>query len=151
MIFQSSENESQVIIHFRLFNPILVGKKKTLDLQFYREVLDAAVDETSGKRKRVNFADEDEVAEEEEERRRKKAADKDFKDFCMRISDLSEGVSFEATRRERGFVGVTARQNVLLQPTQHALVFLSDTPFLVISWNEVEVAYLERVMVRIGF
>ena len=46
MFFQPSDNELIVLIHFHLKHPILIGKKKTKDVQFYREATDAIVDDT---------------------------------------------------------------------------------------------------------
>jgi nucleosome binding factor SPN SPT16 subunit len=54
-------------------------------------------------------------------------------------------VDVDVPFRELGFQGVPFRQLVLLQPTTECLVHLSDSPFLVISLNEVEIAHLERV------
>jgi nucleosome binding factor SPN SPT16 subunit len=47
--------------------------------------------------------------------------------------------------RELGFSGVPHRQLVLMQPTTDCLVHLSDTPPLVVTLAEVEIAHLERV------
>ena len=49
--------------------------------------------------------------------------------------------------RNLGFFGVHARSNVLLQPTTDCLVSLTETPFLVITLVDVEIAHLERVQV----
>lgn len=35
---QPAENEMITIIHFHLINPIMLGSKKTKDVQFYSEV-----------------------------------------------------------------------------------------------------------------
>lgn len=42
MIFfvaQPCENEVMVLIHFHLKNPIMIGKKRSHDLQFFTEVV----------------------------------------------------------------------------------------------------------------
>jgi nucleosome binding factor SPN SPT16 subunit len=49
--------------------------------------------------------------------------------------------------RNLGFNGVHSRSNVLLQPTTDCLVSLTETPFLVITLADVEIAHLERVQV----
>ena len=51
--------------------------------------------------------------------------------------------------RNLGFNGVHARSNVYLQPTTDCLVSLTETPFLVITLADVEIAHLERVQVSI--
>jgi len=38
-LFQPCENEVMVLIHFHLKNPVLIGKKKTKDVQFFTEVV----------------------------------------------------------------------------------------------------------------
>ena len=54
-----------MIIHFHLHNPIMIGKKKTKDVQFYVEVMEAsyALDQT-----RRSGYDPDELEEEQRER-----------------------------------------------------------------------------------
>jgi nucleosome binding factor SPN SPT16 subunit len=49
--------------------------------------------------------------------------------------------------RNLGFQGVPFRSNVLLQPSTDCLVSLSETPFLVVTLADIEVAHLERVQV----
>ena len=36
--FQPADNEMVTILHFHLINPIMLGNKKTKDVQFYTEV-----------------------------------------------------------------------------------------------------------------
>lgn len=40
--FQPASNDLLVLLHFRLHSPILVGKRRTADVQFYTEVMDAS-------------------------------------------------------------------------------------------------------------
>ena len=129
----------------------MVGKKKTNDIQFYRDVLDNMVEETGGARRKVNFGDEDELEEEEAERERKKQSDIEFKSFCELISQSAHNVSVETPNRSKGFSGIVAKQNVFLQPTPESLVYLSEQPYLTVAWDDVEVAYLERVLVFLVF
>ncbi|KAJ1341621.1 hypothetical protein BSLG_003810 [Batrachochytrium salamandrivorans] len=68
LFFQPCDGELIVLLHVNLKNPIMMGKKKTKDIQFYREVSDASFDETGNRRRRVNYGDEDELAQEQEER-----------------------------------------------------------------------------------
>lgn len=49
--------------------------------------------------------------------------------------------------RELGFNGVPSRQTVFLQPTTECLVHLSEPPFLVLTLSEIEIVYLERIVV----
>ena len=79
------------MLHIHLKTPILVGKKKAKDIQFYREASDASFDETGNKKRRRNFADEDELESEQDERKRRAELNKYFKAFSDKIA---EAVSF---------------------------------------------------------
>lgn len=150
LIFQSCKEELIVIIHIHLKNPILMGKKKIQDVQFYREASDMSVDETStGRRSQMKFrryGDEDELEQEQEERRKRAALDKEFKYFADAISEASNGLlTVESTFRDLGFQGVPSRSAVFCMPTTDCLVQLVEPPFLVINLEEVEICILERV------
>lgn len=146
LYFQSCRHEMVVLIHLNLVSPILIGKKKVTDVQFYREALDSLVDETSGRRKKLRLGDEDEIMQEAEERKRRKEADAEFKLFAQKISEVSKVLLVEEPFRELGFTGVPHRQTVLLQPTAESLVFLSEPPFLVVTLSEIEIVYFERIV-----
>lgn len=127
----------------------MIGKKKTRDVQFYREVSDAAFDETGNRRRRNNYGDEDELQAEEDERRRRKALNREFKEFAAKIEEQakSQGLDLNAQIpvRNAGFKGVAFRELVRFMPTEHCLVQLSEMPNLVIDLAEVEKVHLERV------
>ncbi|KAK9717864.1 FACT complex subunit spt16, variant 2 [Basidiobolus ranarum] len=146
LFFQPCDYELVVILHVHLKNPIMIGKKKTKDVQFYREASDAQFDETGNRRRRYNYGDEDELEAEQEERRRRALLNKEFRSFSEKIAELSDSrVEVDVPFRELGFQGVPFRTNVLLQPTTEALIYLSDPPFLVITLGDIELAHLERV------
>lgn len=147
LFFQPCDNELLVLVHIHFKNPILIGKKKTKDIQFYREASDIQFDETGNKRRnRHLYGDEDELESEQEERRRRANLNKEFKQFAEKIAEASDGrIELDIPFRELGFQGVPFRSNVLLQPTTDCLVHLSDPPFLCVTLNEVELAHLERV------
>lgn len=75
------------MLHIHLKNPILVGKKKAKDIQFFREASDASFDETGNKKRRRNYADEDELESEQEERKRRAELNKYFKAFADKIAE----------------------------------------------------------------
>lgn len=150
LIFQSCKGELIVIIHIHLKNPIMMGKKKIQDVQFYREASDVSVDETGTGRRNQNkfrkYGDEDELEQEQEERRKRAMLDKEFKYFADAIAEASNGlVSVESTFRDLGFQGVPNRSAVFCMPTTDCLVQLIEPPFLVVNLEEIEVAILERV------
>lgn len=86
--FQPCDGELIILIHVHLRNAIMVGKKKTKDIQFYREVSDASFDETGNRRRRTNYGDEDELAQEQEERRHRQMLNREFQQFSERVSEL---------------------------------------------------------------
>ena len=60
-------------------------------MQFVREATDASIDETSNRRRRQNYGDEDELIAEQEERRRRQKLNKEFKVFAEKISEVVRG------------------------------------------------------------
>ncbi|KAG0688947.1 FACT complex subunit spt16 [Pichia californica] len=146
LFFQSCKGELLVIIHAHLRTPIMIGKKKTYDVQFYREATDMSIDETGNRKRKYRYGDEDELEQEQEERRRRAHLDKEFRAFSEAIADTSNGlVDLDIPFRELGFQGVPSRSAVVCLPTRDCLVQLVDLPFLVVTLEEVEIAHLERV------
>ena len=84
-------NAARFQIHLK--NPILIGKKKAKDIQFYREASDASFDETGNKKRRKNYHDEDELQSEQEERKRRADLNKYFKAFADKIAEAVRPLS----------------------------------------------------------
>lgn len=149
LFFQPSVGEMVVLIHAHLKTPIMVGKSKTKDVQFYRETTDMQYDKTIMRGRKSRMGDEDEVEAEQEERRRKVMLDKEFKTYADKICEAARdyGVSLDIPFRELAFQGVPHRSTVLIQPTAEALVQLTEMPFTVITFREIEIAHFERVQV----
>ena len=147
LFFQPCTHELIVIIHVHLKNPIMIGKKKAKDVQFYREATDMQFDETGNRKRKHRMHDEEEFEQEQEERRRRAALDKEFKNFAERVQNAGQedGVSVDIPFRDLGFSGVPNRSNVLMQPTTDCLIQLTEPPFTVITLDEIEIAHLERV------
>ncbi|KAJ5619571.1 hypothetical protein N7510_003555 [Penicillium lagena] len=147
LFFQPCDHELIVVIHVHLKTPIMIGKRKTRDVQFYREATEMQFDETGNRRRKHRYGDEEEFEAEQEERRRRAALNREFKAFAEKVADAGkdEGVDVDIPFREIGFTGVPNRSNVLIQPTTDALVQLTEPPFMVITLNEIEIAHLERV------
>jgi nucleosome binding factor SPN SPT16 subunit len=150
LFFQPSVGELLVIIHVHLKNPIIIGKRKTKDVQFYREATDVAFDETGNRKRKHRYGDDEEFEQEQEERRRRAELDRQFKAFAEKISDAGResNISVDIPFKEISFHGVPYRSNVVMAPATDALVQLTEPPFTVITLEEVEVAHLERVQVR---
>ncbi|XP_062143324.1 FACT complex subunit SPT16-like [Alnus glutinosa] len=146
---QPAEKEMITVIHFHLHNHIMVGNKKTKDLQFYVEVMDVV--QTLGGGKRSAY-DPDEIEEENRERDRKNKINMDFQNFVNRVHDLWGqpqfkvlDLEFDQPLRELGFHGVPHKASAFIVPTSSCLVELVETPFVVITLNEIEIVNLERV------
>ncbi|EKD20925.1 uncharacterized protein L3040_005860 [Drepanopeziza brunnea f. sp. 'multigermtubi'] len=147
LFFQPCQHELIVIIHVHLKDPILIGKKKTKDVQFYREATDIQFDETGNRKRRYRYGDEEEFEQEQEERRRRTQLDRDFKSFAEKIAEAgkNENVDVDVPFRELGFNGVPFRSSVFCQPSTDCLVQLTEPPFMVITLEDIEIAHLERV------
>ncbi|KAF2220252.1 FACT complex subunit spt16 [Elsinoe ampelina] len=147
LFFQDSKHELIVIIHMHLHTPIIVGKRKTKDVQFYREATEMQFDETGNRKRRHRYGDEEEFEAEQEERRRRAALDKEFKAFTERIAEAGRGENLQVDMpfRELSFNGVPARSSVTMSPTTDCLVQLTEPPFFVITLSEIEIVHLERV------
>ncbi|KAI5287492.1 FACT complex subunit spt16, partial [Ascosphaera atra] len=102
LFFQPCYHEMIVIIHVHLKTPIMIGKRKTKDVQFYREATEMQFDETGNRRRKHRYGDEEEFEAEQEERRRRAALDREFKAFAEKISDAGrdEGVDVDIPFRE---------------------------------------------------
>lgn len=145
-IFQPCENEIMVLIHFHLKNPIMVGKKKQKDIQFFTEVIDASL-QVDGRNR--NLYDPDEVDDEQRERLLRKKLNEAFKDFCRKVEAVSKkngfSIEFDIPYRDLGFTGTPNKEMVFVQPTLNCLVNLTETPFFVIDLSEVDHVHFERV------
>ncbi|XP_065867180.1 FACT complex subunit SPT16-like [Euphorbia lathyris] len=147
--FQPAEREMITLLHFHLHNHIMVGNKKTKDVQFYVEVMDSI--QTLGGGKRSAY-DPDEIEEEQRERDRKNKINMDFQSFVNRVNDLWSqpqfgglDLEFDQPLRELGFHGVPFKTSSFIVPTSSCLVELIETPFLVVTLGEIEIVNLERV------
>ncbi|KAE9591305.1 putative peptidase M24, FACT complex subunit Spt16p/Cdc68p, creatinase/Aminopeptidase P/Spt16 [Lupinus albus] len=147
--FQPAENEMITLLHFHLHNHIMVGNKKTKDVQFYVEVMDMVQNVGGGKR---SAYDPDELEEEQRERDRKNKINVEFQSFVNRANDLwgqpqfnGLDLEFDQPLRELGFPGVPHKSSVFIVPTSACLVELIETPFLVVTLSEIEIVNLERV------
>ena len=147
LFFQPCVGELIVIIHVHLINPIIIGKKKTKDVQFYREATEMQFDETGNRKRKHRYGDEEEFEAEQEEKRRRAQLDKEFRSFAEKISDAakSEGLAVDMPFRDLGFNGVPSRSSVTIQPTTDCLVQLTEPPFTVVTLTDIEVVHLERV------
>ena len=137
---QTCENEMNAFFHFHLINPIIVGKKKVRDIQFYRDIGTQA-DDLNIKGRNTDY---DEYEMEIKEQRRIENMNKEFKKFSKNVEEL-DYIKFEIPSRELQFSGVPFKSTVTLYPTPNCLISLTESPFFVITVNEIEIVYFERV------
>jgi len=90
LFFQPCTHGLIVLIQVYLKDPIMVGKKKTKDVQFYREATDIQFDETGNRKRGYRYGDGGEFEQEQEERRRRALLDKKFKAFADKISEAGK-------------------------------------------------------------
>jgi nucleosome binding factor SPN SPT16 subunit len=151
-VFQPCEKEHVVLLHLHLRHPILVNKKKFKDIQFYTEVIESSL--AIDNRRRSDM-DADELAEEEREERLRIELNKAFKKFVERAEDCFEkdpfapkgrrALRFDMPQRDLGFNGAPGRDMVFIQPCTDCLVALVDKPPFVVSVDDIEHVFFERV------
>ena len=140
--FQPAEKSPVVILHFHLYDAIMLEKKKTTDVQFYQEVSESStrIDHRGGHG--------DEMWEEERERKYLKKMNTTFHKFT-KLVEKSAGenvIEFDIPYKEQGFFGVPRKTTVFLQPTVRCLVHLVEgPPWFILCIEDVEIAHFERV------
>lgn len=145
-IYQPCEKEVMVLIHFHLKNPIMVGKKKHNDIQFFTEVVEAsqAVDNA-----RRSMYDPDEFDEENRERQLRKKLNVAFREFCKKVDAVAKKngftLEFDIPYSDLAFTGNPHNQMVSVMPTLNCLVNLTETPFFVVDLEDVDHVHFERV------
>merc|ERR1719312_225688 len=145
-LFQPCDGEMIILLHFHLKNPIMFGKKKQSDVQFYTEVGEITTD--LGKHQHMH--DRDDLAAEQAERELRHKLKQGFKGFCEKVESTTKGaLEFDSPFRELGFSGVPHRETVLLQPTSSTLVNLTSWPPFAITLEDVELVHFERVQLSL--
>ena len=141
--FQPCDNEMIILLHFHLVHPIKIGKKLELDIQFYTE---AGLQAEDIDIRRTN--DDDEMEQEERERAQRKKLNEEFQSFIRLVeSQAKDQIEFDVPYKELKFEGAPNKANVMLYPTVHCLVNLTETPFFIMNLEEIEVAHFERITV----
>mmetsp|Transcript_26112 Transcript_26112/g.50719 ORF Transcript_26112/g.50719 Transcript_26112/m.50719 type:complete len:670 (+) Transcript_26112:2-2011(+) len=143
--FQPADKEIIVLMHFHLHNPIMMGKKKTKDVQFYVEVMEASYALDNHRR---SGYDPDELEEEQRERALRNRMNQEFQNFTRKVEEAAKDLEFDIPYRDLGFYGVPPhnRANCFIMPAVNALVELVEPPWFVVPLNDIEVAHFERVV-----
>jgi len=145
--FQPAQKEVIVLIHFHLHDPIMIGKKKTKDVQFYVEVMEASYSLDAARR---SGADPDELEDEQREREYRNRMNKEFQAFVKRVEEGAGelGLEFDIPYRDLGFYGVPPhnKSTCFIMPAVNAIVELTEPPWFCVPLNDIEVAHFERVV-----
>mmetsp|Transcript_4057 Transcript_4057/g.6766 ORF Transcript_4057/g.6766 Transcript_4057/m.6766 type:complete len:1035 (+) Transcript_4057:3-3107(+) len=142
--FQPADKDILVLIHFHLHNPIMMGKKKTKDVQFYVEVMESSYALDNHRR---SGYDPDELEEEQRERALRNRMNQEFQHFVKKVEEQAD-LEFDIPYRELGFYGVPPHGKAIsfIMPGVNALVELTEPPWFVVPLNDIEVAHFERVV-----
>ena len=136
--------EMIVALHFHLYDDIMVGRKKTKDIQFCME----ATELSQSLQKSSRYGDPDEYEEERRERAMRKKYNKVFQTFAKEVeAQVNNAFEFDIPYKKLGFYGVPFKSLVFIQPTVSCLVQLIEAPFFVLSLQDIEICSLERVSV----
>jgi nucleosome binding factor SPN SPT16 subunit len=144
--YQPCENELVVLLHFHLKNPIMIGKKKSTDVQFLREA-GIQTDDLDIRRRGNDY---EEYENELREYQHKQKINEEFHKFTLNVEELKT-ISFDMPFRDLIFNGVPNKSNVQLIPTVNCLVSLIEPPFYITTLREIELVYFERVSVKYFF
>lgn len=140
--FQPCDNEMIILLHFHLKNPVLWGKKKYKDVQFFTEVGEITTDLG----KFHHMQDRDDIHSEQMEREMRRKLNQAFQSFCDKVvKQTNDQFDFDTPFSELGFFGVPHRSSCTLKPTSACLVNLTEWPPFVVTLEEVELVHFERV------
>ena len=140
-IFQPADNDQRIVFHLHLKQNIMVGKKKTKDVQFYLDVMD----DFEGVAARHGGASwEDEVAEEEAERQRTARLNSEFLHFAKGFEKVF-GEPVCVPIRKFHFFGTHDKGMVKFKGSDKVLFSLTEAPPFVEEMDNVEIVVFERV------
>eukprot|EP00917_Polyrhabdina_sp_WS-2016_P016750 GHVP01036193.1.p1 GENE.GHVP01036193.1~~GHVP01036193.1.p1 ORF type:complete len:533 (-),score=158.23 GHVP01036193.1:380-1978(-) len=146
LILIPSDNDPLIILHFHLKDPILINKKKTKDVQFYKETEKATTEETAGARRKIYHREEEEIQLERMETERIERENNEFIIFGEKVSKASGALDLQIPNKDHSFLGITERQTNTLQITDETLIQVTEPPFCIVTLSDVEVVSLERIV-----
>ncbi len=147
-ILQPCEADLIVLLHFRLVAPIIVGSKATSDVQFYTEV-GHQVDDLDYRAGRKKLSEADELEQEHREKQHKTRLNNKFKRFAEDLQAQAKrykfALQFDIPYHELEFTGCYAKASSRIFPTADSIVSLTEQPFLVVPFGQIELCHFERV------
>lgn len=141
-IYAPAIKSISTIFHVTLKQPILVGKKKTDQISFYADVLEAS-ESVEGTRRSY----EEELAMEERERQRVETTNKEFAIFSREVG-LKAGRPVESPIMSFQLEGVTYRELTPISASNRVLWAVNCTPPFTMGVNEMELMAIERLTDR---
>lgn len=130
-----------MILHFHLFQPILVNRKITKNIQFVIEVGYTSEDLTDPKK----IPQLDARLEEEQIEQAKRNYNKLFQGIVYYLEDqFGESIGFDQPFKSTKFTGSYNNNMADIYFARKVLVSLIEKPFLVIYYDEIEVVVVER-------
>ncbi len=123
-IFQPCEQTRFVLLHFHLKNPIMIGRKKCRDVQFYTEVIDAS---KNLKGITTNAYDPEEIQEEQRERETMRRLNEAFRKFTQQC----DKVYFDMPYSKSSFYGRPFKEMVVVSPCRDCLINVTEQPVVV--------------------
>lgn len=111
LVQTGGKREMITLVHFHLHNPIMVGKKKTNDVQFFTEVVEA-VQNVDGARR--SMLDPEELEDEQRERERRNRINKEYKNFCKNVQEQWEKEHPQLVRMPGRKAEATSHPEILL-------------------------------------
>ena len=137
-VFQPCDQTRFVLLHFHLHNPIMIGRKKCKDVQFFTEVIDAS---RNLKGMTTNAYDPEEIQEEQRERETKRRLNEAFRRFTQQC----DKIEFDMPYLRSAFQGRPFKEMVMLYPCRDCLINVTEQPCFVITLDEIEHVHFQRV------
>ncbi|KAF7683733.1 FACT complex subunit spt16 [Astathelohania contejeani] len=140
-LYQGGPKEPRTILHFHLNAPIIVGNKKTRNIQFYKDSSLSQIHDT----KRMKEDDYMEEILEKEDMAKRIEIDNEFRKFISFVEECSS-LRVDNIIEGKGFSGVVQKESSMIEFTSECLISLAETPFLVTTLSEIEIIAFERVV-----
>jgi nucleosome binding factor SPN SPT16 subunit len=151
-IYQPCEQEHVVLLHFHLRHPILLGKKKQRDIQFFTELVESS--EMLDARGRNDY-DPDEMGAEANERAMREKVNKSFFKFAKRVEEAAMAdpgnrgfTQMDVPVKGVQFTGAPMIQKEMttVRISANALFAVVDKPPMVVGADDMELVHFERVV-----
>lgn len=132
-----------VVIHLHLREPMMLGKKRTQDVQFFTQITEQSED--LSQMRKGSALDPDELYQEQREREMKARLNKAFDDFAKKAQSIKgSNLKFDIPYAELRFEGVPNKSQVPIVPGAECLVALQEWPPFCVSLQDIDVVVFER-------